>query len=140
VARTHEKAKVLQAQIAGVSSQIRALEREVGDVSLRLAPIERELELREIRLNRLDALFQLQSDRLGFLRGQYRIALGRLNARLVAIYETDEANTLSVALSATDFSDFLDAFDYERQIGEEDKLIASTVHSARDRVRLQRSR
>jgi murein DD-endopeptidase MepM/ murein hydrolase activator NlpD len=138
VARTHEKAKVLQTQIDGVSGQIRSLERQVGDVSQRLAPIERELELREIRLNRLNALFQLQSDRLTFLRRQYRIALSRLNARLVAIYEDEgQDDTLSVAMSATNFSDFLDAFDYVRQIGEEDKLIATTVHSARDRVRVQ---
>jgi murein DD-endopeptidase MepM/ murein hydrolase activator NlpD len=141
VARTREKTKVLQEQIDGISGQIRALERQVGDVSLRLAPIEHELVLREIRLNRLDALFQLQSDRLTFLRRQYRIALGRLNARLVAIYENEEQDdALSIALSATDFSDFLDAFDYERQIGEEDKLITNTVHSARDRVRSQLAR
>jgi murein DD-endopeptidase MepM/ murein hydrolase activator NlpD len=135
LARSHTKAKGLQAQIAGVSTQIRSLERQVGDVSRRLAPIERELELREIRLNRLNVLFQLQSDRLAFLRRQYGIALTRLNARLVAIYEAGgEDDTLSVAFSATSFSDFLDAFDYAKQIAEEDKLISTTVHDARDRV------
>jgi len=141
LARTHEKARVLEAQITGVSTQIRTLERQVGDVSRRLAPIEHELELREIRLNRLDALFQLQSDRLSFLRRQYRIALSRLNARLVAMYEAGgEDDTLSVAFSATTFTDFLDAFDYAKQIGEEDKLIATTVHDARDEVRFQLAR
>jgi murein DD-endopeptidase MepM/ murein hydrolase activator NlpD len=140
VARAHAKANVLHEQIAGITGQIRSLERQVGDVSLRLAPIERELELRELRLNRLNALFQLQSDRLAFLRRQYGIALGRLNARLVAIYEAgEEDDTLSVVLSATSFTDFLDAFDYARQIGEEDKLIATTVQTARDRVRVQRA-
>jgi murein DD-endopeptidase MepM/ murein hydrolase activator NlpD len=138
VARTRHKTSVLQAQIDGLSGQIRTLEHQVGDVSRRLAPIERELVLREIRLNRLDALYQLQSDRLTFLRRQYRIALERLNARLVAIYENeDQDDTLSFALSATNFTDVLDAFDYARQIGEEDRLIAGTVHSARDRVREQ---
>jgi murein DD-endopeptidase MepM/ murein hydrolase activator NlpD len=138
LARSHAKAKGLQAQIAGVSTQIRTLERQVGDVSRRLTPIERELELREIRLNRLNVLYQLQSDRLTFLRRQYRIAVGRLNARLVAIYEADGADdTLSVAFSARNFGDFLDAFDYAKQIGEEDRLISTTVHAARDRVRGQ---
>jgi murein DD-endopeptidase MepM/ murein hydrolase activator NlpD len=138
VARTRQKANVLQGQIDGLSGQIRTLEHQVGDVSRRLAPIERELVLREIRLNRLDALYQLQSDRLTFLRRQYRIALERLNARLVAIYENeDQDDTLSFALSAANFTDVLDAFDYARQIGDEDRLIAGTVQSARDRVREQ---
>jgi murein DD-endopeptidase MepM/ murein hydrolase activator NlpD len=139
VARARQKASVLRDQIAGVSAQIRALERQVGDVSLRLAPIERELELREVRLNRLTALYQLQSDRLTFLRRQYRIALDRLNTRLVAIYESEFDDTLSVVLSAESFNDFLDALDYARQIGEQDRLIARTVQNARDRVRVQRA-
>jgi murein DD-endopeptidase MepM/ murein hydrolase activator NlpD len=141
VARSREKASVLRDQIAGVSAQIRSLERQVGDVSLRLAPIEHELELREIRLNRLDALFQLETDRLAFLRRQYQIALTRLNARLVAIYESDsQSDTLSVVLSATNLSRAIDTLDYERQISSEDHVIASSVHDARDHVRVQRVR
>jgi murein DD-endopeptidase MepM/ murein hydrolase activator NlpD len=140
VARTRTKAKVLQRQIDGVSGEIRSLEREVGDVSIRLAPLEHELELREIRLNRLNALFQLQTGRLSFLQRQYRIALSRLNARLVAIYESDDEDTLTVVLSADSFTGFLDAFDYAKQIGEQDRLIAGSVHSARDHVREQRGR
>src|SRR5207247_9322147 len=93
----------------------------------------------EIRLNRLNALFELQSDRLRFLRRQYWIALQRLNERLVAIYESDEQDTLTVVLSTESFSDFLDAFDYAKQIVEQDSLIAGEVHSARNRVTAQRA-
>jgi len=136
IAQAHDKEQALRAQITGVSTQIRSLERKVGDVSRKLAPIERELLLREIRLNRLNALFVLQTDRLHLLRQQYAIAETRLNERLVAIYESDEPDLLGVALSTTSFTDFLDSFDYARQIGHEDKRIAQTVGTMRDRVRV----
>lgn len=140
VANATAKTKVLQSQIDGVSSQIRTVERQVDVADLRLAPIEKELVLREIKLNRLNALLQLQSDRLRFLRRQYRIALSRLNHQLVAIYESEPADTLAVVFSASSFSDFLDAFDYAKQIGQEDHSIADAVERAKESIQAQRTR
>ena len=94
-AKAREEA--LQREIDEVSGQIQGLERQAGDVSARLAPLERELELRELKLNRLNALFQAQSDRLAFLRVEYRTAMGRLAARLVAVYQTDPPDELCVS-------------------------------------------
>ena len=138
VAQAKQKGNALQGQIDGLSVQIRALEKQVGDVSARLQPLEAELELRELRLNRLNALFQLQTDRLRFLKRQYRIALSRLNERLITIYETDEQDTLGVVLAADTLTDGLDQIDYTKQIGAQDELIANEVLSARDHVRVQR--
>ena len=76
-------------EIDAVSGNIRALEQQVGDVSERLEPLERELELRALKLNRLNELFQLQTERLEFLQEQHRIALDRLDRRLVQLYKSD---------------------------------------------------
>jgi murein DD-endopeptidase MepM/ murein hydrolase activator NlpD len=126
----------LQSEIDAVSGRIRVLERQVGDVSQRLAPLEQELGLRELKLNRLDALFQVQSERLAFLRVEYRTAIARLNERLVAAYEADTPDALSVLLSARSFSELLDGFDYIRTIADRDKQIADEVGAAKQEVTL----
>ncbi len=131
VARSKQKANVLQSQIDSVSGQIRSIAQQVNAATAHLEPIYHELVLREIKLNRLDALFQLQTDRLHFLRGQYRIAVDRLSQRLVAIYESEPVSTLSLVLSARSFTDFLDGFDYAHRIGAQDHAIATRVGTAK---------
>ena len=136
--RSNERA--LEGQISAASARIRSLEQQVGDVSRRLAPLEQELRLRELRLGRLNALYDAQTERLRFLRREYRVALGRLNARLVAIYESDEPDTLALVLSAETFSDLLDAVDYMRRIGDQDKRIADAVGIAKHEVEVAHKR
>jgi murein DD-endopeptidase MepM/ murein hydrolase activator NlpD len=140
VAAVRKREDALRSQIASTSTQIRTLERQVGDVSRRLAPLQEELRLRELKLNRLDALFQVQTERLRFLRQQYVVALHRLNQRVVAIYESDEPDTLAVLFSASSFSDLLDAFDYVRRIGDDDKRVADAVSHAKHGVQTARVR
>ena len=134
VAQAQRREAALRAAIDAVSGQIRGLEQQVGDVSLRLAPLERELELRELKLNRLNALFDVQTRRLAFLRAEYRIAIARFNRRLVAAYEAERPDTLSVVLSSRSFSDLLDGLDYMRLVAQHDREIAAEVKLARDEV------
>jgi murein DD-endopeptidase MepM/ murein hydrolase activator NlpD len=140
VGRMRQSEAALEAQITAASSRIRSLERQVGDVSRQLGPLESELRLRQLRLNRLNALYKAQTERLRFLRREYKIALERLNARLVAIYESDEPDTFAVLLSAESFSDVLDAVDYLRRIGTQDKRIADTVRRTKQEARHARAR
>ena len=134
VADAKEKEAALKAEIDAVSGQIRGLEQQVGDVSLRLAPLEHELELREFKLNRLNALFEVQSKRLSFLRAEYRLAIARLNRRLVAAYETQQPDTLSVLLSSRSFAAMIDGIDYVTFVARHDREIAAEVKTARDEV------
>jgi murein DD-endopeptidase MepM/ murein hydrolase activator NlpD len=140
VARTRSREQALQSEIDAASARIRTLEQQIGDVSRRLAPLEQELRLRESRLKRLNALYLTQTQRLRLLRQEYEIALARLNARLVAIYESEEPDTLALVLSAQTFSDLLDAVDYVRRIGDEDKRIADSVGRTKRGVTLARRR
>jgi murein DD-endopeptidase MepM/ murein hydrolase activator NlpD len=134
VAAAQEKEAALRQEIDDVSGRIRGLEQQVGDVSSRLAPLEHELRLREVKLNRLNALFRVQSSRLAYLRAEYRIALGRLNHRLVAAYESNTPDELSVLLSSSSFSAFLDGLDYIKLVATRDRQIADAVRSSRDEV------
>jgi len=134
VAAAQEKEQALRQEIDDVSGRIRGLEQQVGDVSSRLAPLEHELHLREVKLNRLNALYQVQTDRLAFLRAEYRIALGSLNRRLVAAYESNTPDELSILLSSSSFSAFLDGVDYIKLVAGRDRQIADAVRSSRDDV------
>ncbi|HEY7694186.1 MAG TPA: peptidoglycan DD-metalloendopeptidase family protein [Gaiellaceae bacterium] len=134
VAAAQEKETALQGEIDAVSGQIRGLEQQVGDVSSRLVPLEQELRLREVKLDRLNALYEVQSDRLSFLRDEYRIAIVRLNRRLVTAYESNPPDELSVLLSSRSFSAFLDGVDYIKLVARRDRQIADEVRSSRDEV------
>src|SRR5439155_21777832 len=80
------------------------------------------------------------TQRLQFLKREYAVSLARLNARLVAIYEGGETEPLAVVLSVSKFSDFLDALDYIREIGDEDKRITDEVATAKADVKAARER
>ncbi len=136
VDRTRAGEEALRAEIAAIAQRIRALEAQVGDVSARLAPLEQELSLRTRKLERLSALLALQRERLQLARREYAVAIDRLNERLVGLYETEEADPVSLLLSTASFSELLDAVDYLRAIGDQDKRIAEEVAERRRQARL----
>jgi murein DD-endopeptidase MepM/ murein hydrolase activator NlpD len=137
-ARAREDA--LQSEIASVTSEIRGLDHQVRDVSARLAVLERDLELHRERLARLTELFDLQTKRLVFLRRQYRVAVWRLDRRLIALYQSEDIGTLEVVLSASSISEMIDRIDYIREVGNQDRTIAATVKDAKIAMRIARQR
>jgi murein DD-endopeptidase MepM/ murein hydrolase activator NlpD len=130
----------LSTQIRDVTMRIRSLQTQVGSVSVRLAALEEDLALHRERLARITELYNLLSKRLTFLRHQFEAAQQRLNLRLIEIYETDEADTLDVVLSASSFTDMLDQLDYMRKLGNQDHRIAGEVKRGRDRMRILKER
>ena len=140
IAAADAREDVLTARIASVTADIRQLEAEVGDVSAELEPLERDLALHQERLARLTELFELQTRRLHFLRTEYGVALERLNRRLVAIYQSEDVETLDVVLRSASFSDLLEHIDYVNQLGNQDRRIADAVGSAKVGVQAARAR
>src|SRR5205814_8220262 len=72
------------------------------------------------------------------LKNQYRRAVKRLNARLVAIYENGQPSTLDVVLGSTSIEEALDLAGYVDLIGSEDKLIAAEVKRSKLEMQAQR--
>jgi murein DD-endopeptidase MepM/ murein hydrolase activator NlpD len=137
-ARQHESA--LRTQIGGLTTQIHALEARVGDVSSRLAALRADLALRQRRLGKLNQLFRFQTDRYRDLRLEYRLALQRLDQRLVAIYKEGEPTAVEVVLAARSFQQALDELDYLSAIAHQDEEITATVAGAKHQVRLARAK
>jgi murein DD-endopeptidase MepM/ murein hydrolase activator NlpD len=132
-AQKHESA--VRGQIAGITTQIRSLEQQVGDVSTRLDVLQRDLALHQRRLDKLNALYGLQTRRYEFEKRQYAFALQRLNARLVAIYESNDPTALDIVLATRSFRDTIDQLDFLRAIGNQDKRVAAAVAVAKRQAR-----
>jgi murein DD-endopeptidase MepM/ murein hydrolase activator NlpD len=140
IASANSREGVLTEQISNVTAEIRALEDDVGQASSTVERLETELSLHREKLTRLTTLLRFETQRLNFLRRQYAEALGRYNKRLVAIYQTENVDTLAVLLSASSFSDLIEQLDYLNQVGELDRRITGEVSAAKDQIRRARER
>jgi murein DD-endopeptidase MepM/ murein hydrolase activator NlpD len=140
LAQIESREESLSAEIGAVSGEILALERQVGDVSTRLSALEHDLALHRRKLARITELYVLQTRRLSFLRRQHAAAETRLNRRIVALYEFDDADAFEVLVSARSFSDVLEQLDFIRSIGAQDRRISESVERARNQMRALRSR
>jgi murein DD-endopeptidase MepM/ murein hydrolase activator NlpD len=138
IVRAHAKESSLSSQIGGLTSQIQSLEQRVGDVSERLATLQSDLALHQRRLDKLNQLFHLQTIRYHDLQHEYKLAVRRLNLRLVDIYKQNEPTTVDVLLAARNFDDVLDQLDYLGAIAAQDKKVAGQVAGAKHQVKVAR--
>jgi len=134
IAAAQAQEAALSSEIGSIEGRIRTLEKQVGGVSARLSTLEHDLALQQEKLARIARLFRLQTEHLDFLKRQYAISLGRLNRRLIELYESDDPTTIDVLLSAESLSDFLDQIDYVRDLGLQDVHISTQVNGAKIRV------
>ncbi len=132
----------LRTQIDDVTARIRALESRVGDVSLRLNTLQEDLALHQKRLHALNQLFALQTTRFRLLQRNYKLAIRRLNQRLVAIYESDEENvsTLDVVLGSVSIESAMDGANYLARVNAEDRSVAHAVEQAKRAVQSARKK
>jgi peptidoglycan DL-endopeptidase CwlO len=138
ISQARDREQSLTAEIDSVTGRIRDLEQQVGDVAARLAPLEEDLALHRERLDKLTALFDLQTERLQFLRRSYKLALHRLELRIVQIYELGTPSTLEIVLAARSFGEVVDQVEFTKRIKEQDARIADEVKNARNEARVVR--
>jgi len=136
--RANERA--VQGEIDALTGRIRRLESEVGDVSLQLSALQQDLALHRQRLAKLTQLFRLQSSRLIALQLQYRIAVKRLDKRLVDIYVNGQPSMIEFLIGARSIDDVIDSVNYLNMIGREDKRIAFEVARAKQSMQDARKR
>ena len=140
IAAAQSQESRLQSDIGSIETKIRTLESQVGGVSTQLDSLERDLRLQQERLNRIRALYRFQSEQLDSFQHEYDISMGRLNQRLIDMYESEDPTTLDVLLSSESIGDFLDRVDYVHEIDAQDVTITQQVHGARNRWRTVRAK
>jgi murein DD-endopeptidase MepM/ murein hydrolase activator NlpD len=138
IAVQHAQESRLSSQISSLTTQIHGLELRVGDVSSKLALLQSDLSLHQRRLNKLNELFHLQTVRFHTLKREYRVAVQRLDLRLVSIYKTGQPTTADVVLEARSFDDVLSQLDYLGAVAKQDRKVAFAVRSAKRQVRVAR--
>ena len=133
-AQQQQQAGVLTDELSAVAQQVRDLQAGVDAQQARLAVLEGTLASARTRLTSLERTIAAQTERLTRLRGQYDIALRRLEQRVREPSLTDGPDTLSFVLGPASFSDLLDNLDLLGRIGRQDEQIAARVKHARDGV------
>ncbi len=133
-ASAEQQAGVLTEELIAVAGRVRELEAGVDAQQARLGVREGRLAQARARLATLDRRLEQQTARLERLRGEYRIALARLEERVRYLYMTDGPDVLSFVVGTSSFTDILDNLELLSRIGRQEKEIAAEVRAARDGV------
>ena len=133
-----EKEGVLSSEIETASSEIGSLEGKIESLSTLVATLEADLAEHRSRLARLQARYEEQTRRLDFLVAQHELAQGRLEERLVELYQTGQTTELEILLQVASLNDLIEQIDYFRQIGDDDRRIVNEIKGVRDAVRVAR--
>ena len=140
IASAKQREGVLSSQIGNASAEIDSLESDISVLSARLAVLERELAAHRAKLERLEDRFEQQTRYLNHLRRQLEIAQARLEARLVEIYQSEEAGVLEILLQVESLSQLIEQVDYVTEIGRQDRAIVTEVTDLKIEMRLARVR
>jgi len=139
------KQGVLSTDISGLSDRIRRLEGEVAALRNREAEVQGELDAKQAELTS-------ERSRLQTLRERLSRSIASLEARLVAIYKSNDVDLVTVILNSDGFEDVLERYEYLRRVEEQDsdivlrirdlkvetRLTVERVRSARDEIAAKR--
>jgi peptidoglycan DL-endopeptidase CwlO len=126
----HAKSRegVLSTTIQRYGDRLDQLRGEVAALRNRQADVQAQLE-------RAQAELRQAKHQLAVLRVRLKRSLRVLSQRLVAIYESDQPNTVAVLLNSRGFDDLLNRAEYLRQVQSQDTSIAQRVRTLRNRTR-----
>jgi murein DD-endopeptidase MepM/ murein hydrolase activator NlpD len=138
ISQATHKEGVLTSQISTASSQISALQGDIGALTAKVAALESDLAAHRARLERLKERYEQQTERYNLLRRDHRLALDRLEARLVELYETADTSELDVLFQSNSLSDVIEQIDYFHTIGDADKQLADHLQVLSNQMRVAR--
>jgi peptidoglycan hydrolase CwlO-like protein len=127
----------LQSAIASDSTKIRETTGGLHAAEAHLAALQSDLARREAQLGAVQTQLLDARTRLLNLENLLRRAANALSANLVASYEGNAPNLVSVVLEAHGFSDLLDRLSFLKTIGTHDAQIVNSTRIARAEVARQ---
>jgi murein DD-endopeptidase MepM/ murein hydrolase activator NlpD len=129
LSHVREHAGVLTTRISHESRQIERLTTEVAELRNQEAAVAAQLAQKQAELEQAQA-------RLDYLKKRLREAITILEQRLVAIYQSNEPDLITVLLQADGFDDLLARTTYERTLQNQDNDIVSRVRELRNQMRV----
>jgi murein DD-endopeptidase MepM/ murein hydrolase activator NlpD len=126
---SHVKAHagVLTTRISHESAQLEQLTRQVADLRNKEAMVAAQLSQKQAELEEAQA-------RLEHLKVRLREAVHLLEQRLIAIYETNEPDLITVLLQSHGFDDVLARTEYMRTLQDQDNDIVARVRALRNEM------
>ena len=137
IAANQSAASSLQSQIAADTAQIRATTNGLQAARSRLAGLQSELSAREAQLRAVQTQLLLARNHLVELENRLHDASAALAANLVAAYEGNRPDLITVILESHGFSDLLERVSFLQRIGHQDAQIVSATRAARAAVARQ---
>jgi peptidoglycan hydrolase CwlO-like protein len=119
----NSRLRQLDSSIAGLQNEIARIEANLAAKRAELARLRRELRIARLTLARLKA-FERKAEYV-------------LSKQLVALYENDPPDIVTVVLDSNGFTNLLERLSFARRIRNQDQQIVATVMRARDRVAAQ---
>jgi murein DD-endopeptidase MepM/ murein hydrolase activator NlpD len=129
LSHTRAHAGVLTSRISHESAQLQRLTSQVADLRNRAAAVGAELQQKQAELESAQA-------RLDSLKQRLREAIQILEQRLVAIYESNEPDLITVLLQARGFDDLLARTQYIQTLHNQDNDIVSRVRELRNEMQV----
>jgi murein DD-endopeptidase MepM/ murein hydrolase activator NlpD len=122
-------AGVLTTRISHESAQLDSLTAEVADLRNKEAEVAAQLAQKQAELEQAQA-------RLEYLKQRLREAIQILEQRLVAIYESNEPDLITVLLQSHGFDDLLARSQYMRTLQDQDNDIVARVRGLRNEMQV----
>jgi murein DD-endopeptidase MepM/ murein hydrolase activator NlpD len=121
----------LSAQIASDTSRLAAVSGSIARVQRNLAAIEADLAAKQAQLAQTQAALRVQRAHLVRLQVQLASADAALAKNLVAQYESDTPDALTVVLESHGFADMLERLDFMKRAKRQDTQIIQADQAAR---------
>ncbi|HEX2016553.1 MAG TPA: peptidoglycan DD-metalloendopeptidase family protein [Solirubrobacteraceae bacterium] len=121
----------LRQQVATDTSHINRLSGSIGSLEARLAPIQARLDAQRAELVRIQGQLKVARVRLARLEARLASADRALRHLLVARYESDTPDAVTVILNAKGFADLLERLDFIKRVRNQDASIIKGDRLAR---------
>ena len=128
------KSGQLSDRVDDQTSRIATLTQQAHQAGAQAMVVAAQVEDTEARSRELAAELDAAERKLDRLRADYAAAVSQLEQRLVAIYESDTPDELTVLLNADGYDDLASRSAYLEALHRADRRIAHRVASLRDQV------
>jgi peptidoglycan hydrolase CwlO-like protein len=124
----------LSDRVGAQTARIGSLTEQAHQAGAHAMELNAQVQDAEARSRELATQLDAAERQLDQLRGQFGVAVKELDQRLIAIYESDAPDYVTVLLNSNGFDDLSTRSDYLNALHEADMRIADKVASLRDQV------
>jgi septal ring factor EnvC (AmiA/AmiB activator) len=124
----------LSDRVASQTARIVSLTEQAHQAGAQAMVVAAQVEEAEARSRELAVELRAAEGKLARLRAEYAIAVRQLEQRLVAIYESNTPDELTVLLNANGYDDLATRSAYLDALHDADRRVAERVASLRDQV------